>query len=188
MFRNARAKALAAGVLAALGASTAAAAAGALPSAAQDGLANAADHVGITLPASHDNHPTKDDHPGGPPESVPPSTGAPATPSTGAPESTHGSEVSDVARNTDATGRDKGEAVSTVARGDHGPPADESADADDSAAPATPTTGGPVPTPNDGGIGTGSTASDGANSVGVEQAPPQASAGSSNAGDHPAGP
>ena len=49
-----------------LGAAGAAAATGSLPTAAQNGLANAATHVGVTLPASHDNHPTKDSHPGKP--------------------------------------------------------------------------------------------------------------------------
>jgi hypothetical protein len=179
------AKGLAALGVVALGATGAAAATGSLPDAAQDGLANAGSHVGITLPASHDNHPTKDNHPGGPPEGVPPTTGAP-TPSTGAPESNHGAEVSDVARNTDATGREKGEAVSTVARGDHGP----SGDSEDAEAvgPETPTTGAPVTTPNPGGIATGSGASGDANSTGTEHAAPQASAGSGNAGDHPTGP
>jgi hypothetical protein len=161
----------------ALGAGTAAAAAGSLPSSAQDGLATAASHVGITLPASHDNHPTKDNHPGGAPETTTtPSTAADATPPTSV--ANHGSEVSDVARNTDATGRDKGAAVSAVARGDHGQPPDASSNGGSA----------PVTTPNAGGIGTGSTASDGANSTGADHAAPQAGAGSDNAGDHPAAP
>jgi hypothetical protein len=167
----------------ALGAGTAAAAAGSLPAGAQDGLATAASHVGITLPASHDTHPTKDSHPGGAPETTTtPSTAAATTPTS---VENHGSDVSKVARNTDAAGRDKGAAVSAVAKGDHGQPADASSNHD---APETPTTGAPVTTPNPGGIGTGSTASDDANSTGADHAAPHASAGSGNAGDHPAGP
>jgi hypothetical protein len=104
-----------AGVLT-LGSVSAAAATGSLPDAAQNGLANAASHVGMTLPASHDSHPTKDNHPGDKPDSTPTAhTHAPPT----HPEN-HGADVSSVAHTTDATGRDKGEAVSTVARGDHG--------------------------------------------------------------------
>jgi hypothetical protein len=98
--------------------------------------------------------------------------------------------VSEVARTTDATGREKGEAISSVARGDHGAPSavPTGGNDDGGAAPATPTTGAPVATPNAGGIGTGSTASGDANAPGVEHAPPQASAGSGNAEDHPSGP
>jgi hypothetical protein len=150
------------------------AATGSLPSQAQDGLATAASHVGITLPASHDSHPTKDNHPGNSSHS-----GASAT----TPTSNHGAKVSQTARTTDATGRDKGATVSAVARGDHGktPPTSGTA-------PQTTTTGPPVSTPNGGGIGTGATASGGANSTGVSHAAPQASAGSGNAGGHPTGP
>jgi hypothetical protein len=104
-----------AGVLT-LGTVSAAAATGSLPDAAQDGLANAASHVGMTLPASHDSHPTKDDRPGGKPDSTPTAH----TPSSPTHPENHGADVSSIARTTDATGRDKGEAVSTVARGDHG--------------------------------------------------------------------
>jgi hypothetical protein len=164
-----------------LGAGTAAAA-GSLPSSAQDGLATAASHVGITLPASHDNHPTKDSHPGGAPETTTTPSAAPdaTTPTSVA---NHGSDVSDVARTTDATGRDKGAAVSAVAKGDHGQPPDVGSNSG-----AAPTTGAPVTTPNPGGVGTGSTASDGANSTGASNAAPQAGTGSGNAGDHPTGP
>ena len=161
------------GVLA-LGSVSAAAAAGSLPDAAQDGLANAASHVGVTLPASHDAHPTKDSHPGKP-------DATPATPTTGA---NHGAEVSETAHTTDATGRDKGAAISTVARGDHGGPPSSVGNPN----VTTPTNAAPVPTPNAGGIGTGSTASDGANATGADHAAPQATAGSANAEDHPTGP
>ena len=136
-------------------------------------MANASSHVGITLSASHDSHPTKDSHPGKP-------DATPTTPTTGA---NHGAEVSNTAHTTDATGRDKGAAISTVARGDHGGPPTSVGKPNVTA----PTNGAPVPTPNAGGIGTGSTASDGANATGVEHASPQAAAGSANAGDHPTG-
>ncbi len=155
----------------ALGTTTAAAATGNLPSAAQNGLATAASHVGITLPASHDNHPTKDNHPGDKPASTPPTT------------ANHGSAVSGVAHTTDAVGRAKGQAISATARGDHGKTPSSDAGPD-----ATPTTGPPVSVPDTGGIGTGSTASSGANSTGVSNAAPEASAGSGNAGDHPTRP
>ena len=161
------------GVLA-LGGVSAAAATGSLPTAAQDGLANAASHVGVTLPASHDSHPSKDSHPGGKPGVTV------ATPTTGA---NHGADVSNTARNTDATGRAKGAEISAVARGDHGPPTSV-AEPD----VTTRNTSAPVPTPNAGGIGTGSTASDGANSTGADHAASPATDGSANAGDHPHGP
>jgi hypothetical protein len=183
-------KGLAVAGLLALGVGSAAAATGSLPDAAQDGVANAAEHVGITLPAGHDNHPTKDNHPGGKPADTPPTSADPADAAAHAvdesetPPSTdanHGSLVSDVARNTDATGRDKGAAVSDVARGDHGPSGDAQ-----TSGPTTPTTGqAPVATPNAGGIGTGGDASDSANASGTGHASPNASAGSGNAGDHP---
>jgi hypothetical protein len=165
------------GVLA-LGGVSAAGATGNLPSEAQDGLANAASHVGVTLPASHESHPSKDSHPGRP-------DAAPVTPTTGA---NHGSEVSEAAHATYASGREKGEAVSTVARGDHGGPPTSVGNPNVTPNVTTPSTGAPVPTPNEGGIGTGSTASDGANSTGADHAAPAASAGSANAGDHPSGP
>jgi hypothetical protein len=162
-----------------LGAAGAAAATGSLPTAAQDGLANAATHVGVTLPASHDNHPTKDSHPGQP-------AAAPSSPTSVA---NHGTDVSGTARTTDATGADKGAVISAVARGDHGrPAADDESDGDAAEDATVPTTGAPVPTPNAGGIGTGSTASDDANSAGATHAAPQAAEGSANAGDHPTGP
>jgi hypothetical protein len=176
-------KALATFGVLALGSVSAAAATGTLPTAAQDGLANAASHVGVTLPASHDSHPSKDSHPGAKPES---DAGAesdatadvtPATPNT---HDNHGAVVSETAHTTDATGRDKGAEISAVARGDHGPPTSTG-----KPDVTTPNTSAAVPTPNAGGIGTGSTASDDANSTGVDHSAPQAADGSANAGDHP---
>jgi hypothetical protein len=178
-------KALATFGVLALGTVSAAAAAGTLPDAAQNGLANAASHVGVTLPASHDSHPSKDSHPGGKPESdAGAETDAPAdvTPATPNTHDNHGAVVSETAHSTDATGRDKGAEISAVARGDHGPPTSTGKPA------VTPNSSAPVPTPNAGGIGTGSTASDDENSTGVDHAAPQAADGSANAGDHPTQP
>jgi hypothetical protein len=111
--------------------------------------ATAASYVGIALPASHDNHPTKDSRLGGAPETTTtPSAAADATTRTSV--ANHGSDVSNVARNTDATGRDKGAAVSAVTKGDHGQPPDAGSNSG-----SVPTTGAPVTTPNAGGIGTG---------------------------------
>jgi hypothetical protein len=45
-----------------------AAVAGALPGQADNGLGPASENVGIELPASRENHPTRESHPGGAPE------------------------------------------------------------------------------------------------------------------------
>ena len=84
-----------------LGAAGAAAATGSLPTAAQDGLANAATHVGVTLPASHDNHPTKDSHPGKP-------AAAPSSPSSPTTVANHGTDVSGVRALHGCNGRGQG--------------------------------------------------------------------------------
>ena len=98
----------------------AAAATGSLPSQADPGLSTAGDHTGIELPASHDSHPTASHHPGTSTESSD-STDAAGdnTDSTNQPDN-HGAAVSDVARNTDATGADKGAAVSAAAQDNTG--------------------------------------------------------------------
>jgi hypothetical protein len=166
-----------------------AAAAGALPSAAQNGLATAASHVGMTLPASHDNHPSKNSHPGDAPDSPSTSSSASTTIRLGVTPTTtanHGSVVSNLARTTTATGRDKGMTISAAARGDHGqtpptPTTGPSGHAGTNAPTSTP----PVSTPNSGGLGTGDTASGGTNATGASNAAPQAAAGSANAGSHP---
>jgi hypothetical protein len=138
--------------------------AGASPDAAQDGLTKAAEHVGIDLPASHDLHPTADAHPGGTPASPEVTTGQPAD--------THGAEVSEVARTTEATGAEKGAVVSEVARQGHGGGADV---ANDHAA---------VEVPASGGTTTAAEASDGASEAGADNADDAADAGSENAGEH----
>ena len=147
-----------AGIALVLSGGAAAAANGSLPDAAQDGLSTASDHVGIELPASKDNHPTADDHPGGAANDGSAATEHPDN---------HGADVSAVAQSDETTGREHGEAVSTVARDGHGANA-----------------GSAVETPNAGGIGTAVDASGGANSVGVDHAADQASVGSGNAGAH----
>jgi hypothetical protein len=157
--RSAKAIGVAATLSAALFATGAAAATGSLPDAAQDGLSKASSHVGIDLPASKDNHPTKADHPGGAASEI---ESAKVDEGTG-PVDNHGAEVSDVARNTDATGREHGQAVSEAARQDHGPA---------------------VNTPNGGGTDTADDASNGASEHGTDKAAPQAANGSDNSEGH----
>lgn len=125
------------------------AAANALPGAAQGVASDVLGNVGISVPnpnAHAGSHPdTRGDsgsHPGTPP-------------------SNHGGDVSDVARNTTATGADKGAAVSNVASDGR------SQAGDDHASNTTPTSTPPVSVPNDGGTGTADTASDGHSSTGT---------------------
>lgn len=105
----------------ALSTSGAAAATGRLPAVAQDRLAQAVSHVGIHLPTSADDDAGDDD--GGAEAGTGEQHGNSAD--------THGAEVSDTARTTEATGREKGEAVSTVARDGHGESAPDRPAADD---------------------------------------------------------
>lgn len=118
------------------------------PDAADDGLTTAEGKAGFELPAANEDHPTPEDHPGGG-----------SAESNDAADGTHGAEVSVVAQG-DTTGRDHGEAVSAVARGDHGQ------------APAT--------TPNARGTAAADEASNGASTVGTSRA----ALGSGNAGEH----
>lgn len=144
----------------------AAAAVTAPPEAADKGLMTAEEHTGTELPASKDDHPTQADHPGGGNEVATED----AEEGAGAVDN-HGADLSAVAQG-DTTGRDHGAAVSEVASDGH---AGGQGDAQGQA---------PVATPNDGGIGTGSEASDDANATGAEHAADQAAAGSANAGEH----
>jgi hypothetical protein len=143
--------AAAAGLLLAGGATAAAVT---TPDAAEKGLTTATDHSGVTVPVGADG-----DHPES--SSVETSDAA---------QGTHGAEVSAVANDHSTTGREHGEAVSTVARDGHGG-GQVSNDA-------------PVATPNTGGTGTADDASDGASDEGSDHAADQAAAGSENAGDH----
>ena len=82
------------------------------------------------------------------------------------PADNHGAEVSAIAHG-DTEGREHGQAVSEVAsRGQAGGGQ------------------GSTATPNGGGIGTGTEASDGANATGAAHAADRASQGSGNAGEH----
>lgn len=154
------AKVAAAAVLA-LTATGAAAATGSLPEAAQDGIANAASHVGINLPDSASDRARE------------------ATEDLGPSGDNHGTDVSGVATETDATGADKGAEISTTARDGHGQSGGSSADHGTEHGSAR------VETPNPGGMGTASDASGGANSTGESNADDAAVAGSVNAEDQP---
>jgi len=143
--------AAAAGLVLAGGA--AAAAVTAPPDAADEGLTKAGDNAGFEVPAASDDQPSSEDHPGGD-----------EADSLDAAEGTHGAEVSAVAKDDSTSGREHGEAVSEVARGDHGPEA----------------TGAPV----EGGTSVAEEASDGASEVGTGKAADDAGVGSGNAGDH----
>jgi hypothetical protein len=112
-------KLLTAGAIAlVLSGGVAAAATGSLPTQAGPGLTTAGDHTGFEVPASHDDHPT-----GTSSESSDATESTDAaddnTDSSGQPDN-HGAAVSDVARNTDATGSDKGAAVSAAAQDNTG--------------------------------------------------------------------
>jgi hypothetical protein len=148
----------------------AAAATGNLPDPAQDAVSDAVSHVGLELPTGSEDHPT-----------------GPADNPTDADD--HGATVSEVARTTEATGAEKGAAVSEAARAGHGPDGadddDESTD-DDATEVAEPGSQAPVVTPNPGGTGTASDASGGRSDVGTSRAPAQAAAGSANAAGGPA--
>jgi hypothetical protein len=97
----------------------AAAATGTLPSQSDAGRSIAEEHTGFEVPTSQDDHPTADDHPGGPPTE----TQAPAdevieveVPDEDAPADNHGATVSAVAQG-ETSGNEHGEAVSAVASG-----------------------------------------------------------------------
>jgi hypothetical protein len=107
----------AAGIALVLSGGAAAAVNGSLPEAAQDGLSTASDHVGIELPASQEDHPPADDSAGAAAEDVSTSSEATEHPDN------HGADVSAVAKSDETTGREHGEAVSTVARDGNGPDA-----------------------------------------------------------------
>ena len=86
----------------------AAAATGTLPTQSDGGISTANDHAVVSVPVSSDDHPTATDHPTGSDESV--------SPQDSSQPDNHGADVSDVARNTDATGADKGAAVASAAQ------------------------------------------------------------------------
>lgn len=147
-------------VVGALVGSTGLAAAGVLPDAAQDAFSMVLERVGITVPAS-------DDHPAG-----------------------SGEEIAEMATTTDATGMDKGAAISFAASGgvsqagQHG-----SAVADTTVEGAG---AAPVPVPNEGGTGTADTASDSTSDDGTgiadEESEGRSGSGSANASVAPSVP
>jgi hypothetical protein len=136
-----------------LPATAAAAATGHLPSAVQDKVANAVDHVGFNLPGGDDAEGA--DH----------ADGADAK----------GASISDTARNTDATGVEKGAEISGLASHEGASRAGE----EDHGAPESNPAG--VDTPSSGGIGTAGDP----NSNAVDSANDAASTGSENAEGHP---
>jgi hypothetical protein len=106
-------------------------AAAASPEAATDGLAKAAEQVGVELPATKDAHPgaqndneakdTDDEATDADATEVEaPKTAADAGAEGTGPVDNHGAEVSAVAHTELPTGRQHGEAVSEVARQNHG--------------------------------------------------------------------
>jgi hypothetical protein len=117
------------------------AAAGALPGAAQQVASDTLSHVGIDVPNPNDH---AGDHPGSRGQSGEDHGKATAEANEHGPDTTtHGAEVSNTAKTTDATGADKGAEISTVASDgrsqagadEHGKPADAGKPAE---TPATP--------------------------------------------------
>lgn len=148
-------------------ASGVAAAAVTTPDQADDGLAKAAEQAGFEVPVGSADHAADhvaDSDDAGEVE-VSDTEGT-------APTDTHGATVSAFATTTELTGRDKGQAISELARDGHGEEAPDNAD--DAA----------VDTPNDGGIDTATGTSDDSDATGADNAAPQATAGSANAEAH----
>jgi hypothetical protein len=134
----------------------------ALPGAAQDIASEILAKVGISVSGSHDNAGTHSDVRGN----------STVTPS----EAGKGSDISDLARTTEARGRDKGAANSSAASDGKSKAANQGGLSGASA---------PVVTPNPGGTGTADVASDGKSSTGTATADAAsggyASSGSGNA-------
>jgi hypothetical protein len=91
------------------------AAAGSPPEAADSGLTTAEEQVGVELPATKDAHPGAPDAPGTTEEAEIEVEDAGL-----GPVDNHGAEVSVVAQSDATAGREHGEAVSAVARDNHG--------------------------------------------------------------------
>ena len=165
-----------------------AAAAVTTPDAADDGLTNASERTGFELPASQENHPTGEDHPGGGPEeaddieSLEEEELEPEEQLHGEGErpENHGFVVSELATNSELTGRERGQAIADVAQSDAGKP-DQAGGPEDEQVEPTQHQAPPVETPNDGGTGTADQASGGASEAGTSQAADQAAQGSGNA-------
>jgi hypothetical protein len=174
-----KAKIAAAGLAGALSLTTGLAAANALPGAAQSVASDALAKVGVSVPSPNDH---AGDHPNVRGKSADHNTSADAHKS----GDNKGSEISNLARTTDATGVDKGAAISGAASdgksqaGQHG----GATDANPPAGPPTSTPASdkaPVATPNPGGTGTADTAGHGQSSTGATNAD-QHSGGASSDG------
>ncbi len=187
-----KAKLAAAGLVGALTLTSGLAAANALPGAAQQAASDALAKVGVSVPAPNDHAGTHPDTRG---KSADHPAGTPQTDASNGsqPSDNKGSEISNLAHTTDATGVDKGAAISNDASngksqaGQHGPPTANPAP--NNASPPTPASGNaPVATPNGGGTSTANTASNGHSSTGTANADQHsngaASAGSGNADAH----
>ena len=178
----------------------AAAATGSLPDAAQGAVSHALSHVNVSVPDPND-HASDRAHPGDHGTAVGPDATGPAMKglctawaARGKDDSARGNSADSVAfTNLRNTAHDAGMLVKdychdvlTAAHSASGGSDDSGTSADHRQNPDHPTSdhGAAVDTPNSGGIGTGTTASDGANSGGTEHAPPAASSGSGNADGH----
>jgi hypothetical protein len=159
-----RARLVAAALAAALVATTGLASAGSLPGAAQDLASQMLAKVGVSVPGPNDNAGTHPDGRGS-------SGTAPNAPS----GEGKGSDISELARTTDATGVEKGAVVSTAASVGKSQ-AGENGSASGAGNGSAPTTGS-----NGGGTGTADTASGGQSSQGTATAD-AASGGNSSAG------
>ena len=140
------------------------------PDQAADGLAKAAEKAGFEVPVANGAQSTVEDESTDVTQEQ--STEAEVEDEGTGPVDNHGAEVSELALNTDLIGREKGQAIAALAsEGRSGGP-DDAADSE------------AVEAPNDGGIGTGTEASDDSNTTGSDHAAPQATAGSANAEGH----
>ena len=178
----------------------AAAATGSLPDAAQGAVSHALSHVNVSVPDPND-HANDHAHPGDHGTAVgPDATGSAmkglctAWAARGKGDAPRGNSADSVAfTNLRHTARDAGMLVKDYCHGVLTAAHPASGGSDGSGASSdhrqnadhpTGDHGAVVDTPNSGGIGTGTTASDGANSDGTEHAPPAASSGSANSDGH----
>ena len=175
-FALSRARVVAAAVAAALATSAGLASAGSLPGAAQDVASDMLAKLGISVPGPNDNAGTHPDGRGS-------SASAPSTPSA----DNKGSEISELARTTEATGVEKGAVVSTAASGGKSRAGQNGSAAAN--APATAGKGGEISelatSTESAGVEKGAAVSTAA-SEGVSQAGQQGSASGAGGGGAPA--
>ncbi len=169
--------------------------AGALPGAAQSTASDALARVGVSVPGPNQHAGT---HPSTRGNSVQAHLAAPAGNTQHAtPNNAHGKAVSTLARTTTATGRDKGQAVSTLASGgksNAGNPPGQTTHpgkktGQKNAHPGKPTSSHGKSSTSGSGTTTAGTASGGKNATGASTSTTasdgHSSAGSQNAGTHP---